>query len=119
MFKNIIIIVLTGIVLHLTVPDDRDFKEFYSDKIEKQQEDTSTINKVILGTKGLNAKMNVKSEYKVIYSVYTVNFMGKEERYLGIAKHFINIEKAKESAAKVKDGLTKEAKEIKEKIDER
>lgn len=118
MFKNLIILILSATLLNMTNPDEVDFNNFYKGKIEKLQEDSGIIDKVILETKGLNAKLNVKSEDKMFFSIYTVSYMGKEEKYLGIAKRFINIEKAKEKAAIVKDGVKEGAKGIKEKIEE-
>lgn len=105
MFKNLIILILTSILLHMTNPSDSEFKKYYGEKIEKMQEKVGLIDKVILGTKELNAKLNVKGEDKFFYSIYTVNYMGQEEEYIGIGTKFVNAEKAREQAKGVKEGM--------------
>lgn len=117
MFKNLVILILTAVVLYLTNPSDADFKEYYSTKIEQMQEDAGWMDKVVLETKGLNAKLSVESENKVFFTIYTVNFMGSEERYLGIGTRFFDMKNLKEKSEKVKDGVKEGATKIKDKIE--
>lgn len=118
MFKNLIILILTSILLHMTNPSESEFKKYYGEKIEELQEKAGLIDKVILGTKELNAKLNVKSEDKFFYSIYTVSYMGQEEEYIGIGTRFVNVEKAKEQAQKTKEGVLVIIDNLKKKIEE-
>ena len=118
MFKNLLILVLAGTVLYLTNPNENEFIEFYSEKIEAMKEDAGWADKVVLETKELNVKMNVKSENKVIYSLYTINFMGKEEEYIGIGTKFITAEKVREGTEKIKSGIVGIARGVEEKMKE-
>jgi len=114
MFKNLVILMLSFIILYLTNPTEDKFVDYYSQKVEEMKTDGDWKDKIVLGGKQLNVRMNVKKEDKVIYTIYTVNFMGEEEKYLGIATKFINITKTREKAEEAK----KKAEELKDDVKE-
>lgn len=105
MFKSLIIIMQTFIILFLTNPGEEKFISYYEKKIEKVQGESKGDWKedLVLTGKKLNVKMNVKRENKVIYSIYSINFLGEEERYLGIATLFFSIDKAEKMVEDIKE----------------
>jgi len=103
MFKNLVILMLSFIILYLTNPGEEKFIDYYSQRIEETKGNGDWKDKIVTGSKKLNVMMNVKRDDKVVCSIYTVNFMGEEEKYLGIATLFFDITKVEEKVEEFKD----------------
>lgn len=103
MFKNLVILLLGFIVLYLTNPTEEKFVKYYEERIEKMQKKEGWKEDVLTAAKKVNLRMNVKRGDKIIYSIYTVNFFGEEEKYLGIATRFFDITKAEEKVEEIKE----------------
>ena len=103
MFKNLVILMLSFIILYLTNPNEEKFIDYYSQRMEETSENNDWRGKIVIGGKKLNAMMNVKRADKVICSIYTVSFMGEEEKYRGIATLFFEITKAEEKVEEFKE----------------
>ncbi len=103
MFKNLVIVMLSFIILYLTNPTQDKFIDYYTQRVEESREEVDWKDRVVIEGKKLNVMMNVKREDKVIFSIYTVNFMGEEERYLGIATLFFDITKVEDKVEELKE----------------
>ncbi len=103
MFKNLVIVMLSFIILYLTNPTQDKFIDYYTQRVEESREEADWKDRVVIEGKKLNVMMNVKREDKVIFSIYTVNFMGDEERYLGIATLFFDITKVEDKVEELKE----------------
>jgi len=104
-FKSLIILMQTFIILFLTNPEEEKFINYYEKKIEKVQGESQGDwkDELVLTGKKLNLKMNVKRDNKVIYSIYSINFLGEQERYLGVATLFFSIDKAEKMVKDIKE----------------
>ncbi len=90
MKKYWIVIIVVVIILILTNPTKEDFYSFVNNKA--QQESSSVMEGVlerIIKTPVLKA-VTIRKEY-VLFSVFVLEFEGRKDVFLGIAKQFIKI----------------------------
>ncbi|WP_319370750.1 hypothetical protein [uncultured Ilyobacter sp.] len=95
MFKLIVLVMLSFIVLYITNPTQEEFLNFYNKKINESKKEETLSKKIILESKKIFAQMKVERKDRYVYSIYTVDFAGEKEVYIGIFKKFILKEKVK------------------------
>lgn len=95
MFKLTVLAMLSFIVLYITNPTKDEFLNFYSQKINESKKEETLSKKIFLESKKIFAQLKVERKDRYIYSVYTVDFSGDKEVYIGVIKHFILQEKVK------------------------
>ncbi|WP_320046544.1 hypothetical protein [uncultured Ilyobacter sp.] len=95
MFKLIVLAMLSFIVLYITNPTQEEFLNFYNQKINESKKEETLSKRVLLESKKIFAQLKVERKDRYIYSVYTVDFAGEREVYIGVFKTFILKEKVK------------------------
>ncbi|WP_319202130.1 hypothetical protein [uncultured Ilyobacter sp.] len=95
MFKFTVLAMLSFIVFYLTNPTQEEFLDFYSQKINESKKEETLSKKLLLESKKIFAQLKVDRKDRYVYSMYTVDFAGEREVYIGVFKKFILKEKVK------------------------
>jgi|GEM_PF-723803 len=103
MFKLTVLSMLSFIVLFLTNPTQEEFLNFYNQKINESKKEETLTKKIFLESKKIFAQIKVERKDRYVYSVYTVDFSGEREVYIGVFKKFF----LKEKVESAEDGAIK------------
>ena len=95
MFKLTVLVMLSFIILYITNPTQDEFLNFYNKKINESKKEETLSKKILLESKKIFAQLKVEKKDRYIYSIYTVEFSGEKEVYIGVLKQFMLKEKVK------------------------